>query len=52
MDDSAIGPCPLCAGPRGVLGVLGRVLHLLCRDCGMMFTADAVTEGLDDDTEQ
>jgi hypothetical protein len=27
--------CSCCGGPKGVLGVLGNLVHLLCRDCGM-----------------
>jgi hypothetical protein len=33
--------CTLCGGPCGVLGVLGRLVYWLCRDCGMQFTSDA-----------
>ena len=29
--------CQLCGGPLGLLGFLGRLAHLLCRDCGMHF---------------
>jgi len=30
-------PCPHCHGPALVLGWLGRVLWLRCRDCGGEF---------------
>lgn len=26
--------CDICGGDLGILGVLGRMVHLLCRDCG------------------
>src|ERR1017187_4010011 len=26
--------CPMCSGPAEPLGVLGNMLHLLCRNCG------------------
>ena len=30
--------CELCGGPVGLVGVLGGVEHLTCRDCGMTFS--------------
>lgn len=30
--------CDLCGGPVGVLGVLGRLEHLQCRNCGANFS--------------
>lgn len=32
--------CQLCGGQLGVLGVLGRLLWLACRNCGMHFSRD------------
>jgi hypothetical protein len=34
-------PCPLCGGPLGVLGRLGNLVHLLCRNCGAQFSEEA-----------
>lgn len=31
------GFCPCCGGPGLLLGVLGRLLHFCCRNCGMSF---------------
>ncbi len=30
--------CKLCGGPLGLLGVLGKLAHLLCRNCGAQFS--------------
>lgn len=30
--------CELCGGPLGFLGKLGRLVWLLCRNCGMQFS--------------
>ena len=30
--------CRVCRGPLTLLGRLGRLLHLRCRDCGLSFT--------------
>ena len=27
--------CEFCGGPCGLMGVLGRMAHCQCRDCGM-----------------
>lgn len=27
-------PCDFCGGEMGVLGILGRLVHLQCRNCG------------------
>ena len=32
--------CPECGGPLFVLGVLGRVAHFRCRDCGIDTAVD------------
>lgn len=29
--------CPVCSGPGEVLGVLGDMMHVRCRDCGMNY---------------
>lgn len=31
-------PCPICDGDAGLLGVLGRLAHYVCRACGMQFS--------------
>lgn len=33
--------CPMCHGEAGLLGVLGSVAHLRCRDCGWQYSIDA-----------
>ena len=33
-----IAPCPMCGGIPFILGLLGRLLHLRCRDCGMDYS--------------
>jgi hypothetical protein len=33
--------CALCGGALGVLGMLGRLVWWLCRDCGMQFSTSA-----------
>jgi transcription elongation factor Elf1 len=33
-----ISDCPLCGGQRGVIGKLGKIIHIECRNCGMKFT--------------
>lgn len=30
--------CRICTGTLAVLGRLGRLLHLRCRDCGLTFS--------------
>jgi hypothetical protein len=30
--------CHLCGGPLVELGILGALLHLNCRNCGMAYT--------------
>jgi transcription elongation factor Elf1 len=29
--------CPMCNGEAGILGILGNVTWMLCRNCGMQF---------------
>ena len=38
-----ISDCPLCGGPRGIIGKLGKTLHIECRNCGMKFTQSLTT---------
>ena len=30
--------CSICGGPLGILGMLGNLIHYLCRNCGMQFS--------------
>jgi ribosomal protein L37E len=30
--------CSVCGGEKQVLGKLGKVVHLRCRNCGMQFS--------------
>ncbi len=41
MDDVE---CSLCGGECGVMGQLGRLEHLVCRDCGMWFQREVEEE--------
>jgi len=34
-------PCPACDGEGSPLGVLGTLLHLRCRHCGMQWSETA-----------
>lgn len=34
-------PCPACGGIPFILGWLGRLLHLRCRDCGIDYSTSA-----------
>lgn len=36
--------CPYCDGPLLVLGQLGRLIHLRCRDCGLLLSAETDDE--------
>ncbi len=46
--------CPLCGGPLIPLGILGRLLHTRCRNCGMSCTREVPEpdEDEDDDYEE
>jgi len=33
--------CSICGGPVGLLGILGKLAHLLCQSCGMHFNCPA-----------
>lgn len=48
-DEMDFGACELCGGPLGLLGSLGFMLHLTCRNCGMFFTRDNRPNEEDDD---
>lgn len=40
-DDGEPAPdCPICGGPGGLLGSLGRRTHYTCRNCGMQYSND------------
>lgn len=41
--------CPQCGGEAILLGVLGNLAHLRCRDCGWDFSTPAVNLALDPD---
>jgi len=34
--------CPTCGGPLGILGILGNMVHILCRNCGGHFHEENV----------
>jgi len=42
--------CSICGGPKGVLGVLGNLVHCVCRDCGMQ--SSIKVDDLDDDVRE
>ncbi len=44
--------CPMCGGPGGVLGALGNVVWLSCRNCGWQFQADGPLESDDDESDE
>lgn len=46
--------CPLCGGPGILLGKLGHLTHLTCRDCGMQYSTDEAIEPVeyDDDFDE
>lgn len=33
--------CHACSGPLCLLGVLGKLAHLVCRHCGLQWSVDA-----------
>ena len=39
-EDTYIDSCSMCGGPVGILGKLGHVEHLMCRNCGMSFSRE------------
>ena len=39
--------CELCGGPCYVLGVLGNLVHLVCRDCGMACSCAVTDVGIE-----
>jgi hypothetical protein len=41
--------CPQCGGPGTLMGVLGNLAHLRCRDCGWTFSIPAVNLAYDRD---
>jgi tRNA(Ile2) C34 agmatinyltransferase TiaS len=38
MTDEEPPACPRCGGEGGLLGLLGRLIHWCCRDCGTQFS--------------
>lgn len=36
--------CTLCGGPLGLLGMLGKLAHYQCQDCGAMFSCESTNE--------
>ena len=42
-----MGFCEICEGELGLLGILGNLLHLACRNCGMHFSREATEEDLE-----
>jgi hypothetical protein len=47
MDD-----CPVCGGPLDVMGRLGNLAHLLCRDCGVWASRPAQADDPEPDTAE
>ena len=39
--------CPQCEGPGVLLGQLGQLIHLRCRNCGWTFSVPASTLEID-----
>ena len=35
LDSDDVLDCPQCRGPLLYLGTLGKLTHLVCRNCGM-----------------
>lgn len=50
-NDCHFGFCQLCNGPLHPLGVLGRLLHLTCQNCGMQFSRPAPAQEEQHDDE-
>jgi ribosomal protein L37E len=44
--------CPECGGPVFVLGTLGNLTHLRCRNCGADFHEDAADCGFPEPDEE
>jgi len=40
----AMKTCTLCGGPLGLLGMLGKLAHYQCQDCGAMFSCESTNE--------
>jgi hypothetical protein len=50
MDDALDLPdCPQCGGPPTLLGQLGSLLHLRCRNCGMTYAMTHEPEPKEDE---
>jgi hypothetical protein len=47
-----VNDCPTCGGPPVLLGTLGRVTWLRCRDCGWEYQADGPIGPGDDDEDE
>lgn len=43
--------CTLCGGELMLLGQLGRLVHVTCRNCGMQFSHEADELDLEADDE-
>lgn len=43
-DDEENYGCPYCDGPAMVLGTLGNLLWMRCRDCGLEYNTDKLEE--------
>lgn len=38
--------CSVCGGPVGLIGCLGNLAHLVCRDCGCQSSREVTKEDL------
>lgn len=43
MTTSDLPDCPDCGGPAVLLGALGNIVWLRCRDCGSTYAEDVIT---------
>ena len=40
LDETNIVECPVCGGWSIPLGILGKLLHYICQDCGIEFNTE------------
>jgi hypothetical protein len=45
-------PCGMCGGPLGLLGVLGKLAHYQCRNCGAAYSRELETDIYGDIVEE
>jgi hypothetical protein len=51
MEYARFNPCPVCGGPLGLLGHLGKLAWFRCRDCGAECSADGDVYAEDEEIE-